>query len=78
MLKYELTERTQETVTYKYFPEGKDTFGTICVRQSNGEIVEERLADCEESQWYHRKMLRRIQEFVNSNNFKMQGVVAWY
>lgn len=78
MLKYELIERTEATVTYKYFPEGKDKFGTICARRDDGKVVAERLADCEESQWYHQKMLRRIQEFVNSNNFRTQGVVAWY
>lgn len=78
MLKYELVKKTEDFVTYKYFPEGKDKFGTICARRSDGAIVEECLAGCEESQWYHRKMIRRIKEFVDNNNFRTQGIVAWY
>ncbi len=78
MLEYELVETTENFVTYKYFPEGKDKFGTICVRRSDGAIVEEKPADCVQSQWYHRKMIRRIKEFVDNGNFRAQGVVAWY
>lgn len=78
MLKYEIVENTQEHVTYKYFPEGKDDSGLISVRKKDLEIIKQEIAPNDDFRWCFLKLFKRIKEFVKDDNFDKNGIIAWY
>ena len=78
MLKYELVENTAQAVTYRYFPDGGATFGTLTVSKRDNSVLKEDVADNDSYRLYFVKMYKRIKEFTESNTFKDKGIIAWY
>ena len=78
MLKFKLIGNNRETISYRYYPEGKDLWGEIALRKENMEIISQKVADGDEFKWYFWKMYRKIKEFVQQEEFPPEGIIAWY
>lgn len=78
MLKYELLENTSDYVKYKYYPEGKEKFGTITVKKADKSIIDKTPSVKNELSWYWGHMYKRIKEFIENDEFRSDGTVAWY
>ncbi len=79
MLEFKLIENNNETVTYQYYPEGKkDDFGVITIKKSDSSIVKQSIAKSDEFKTYFFHMLHRIEKFIRNDQFKDEGLIAWY
>ena len=80
MLRYKLMDSDNKSVTYRYYPEGKESYGEITVSRSTGEIEDFVLApiETERFKWYFRHMYARIRQFIENDEFLESGLVAWY
>lgn len=78
MLKFKLIDSNRETISYRYYPEGKESWGEIKLSKGNMEIVSQKVADGDEFKWYFWKMHKRIKEFVQYGEFPQEGVIVWY
>lgn len=75
MLTYKLAEETEMHITYHYFPEGKEEFGTVTFEKKTGKVSDIVLAKTDEVKWYANHM---IEEFTAHNEFQRSGTIAWY
>jgi len=78
MLRYEMMDNTEDRITYRYFPEGKEFFGSISVHKSDKSIVEQVIAPNDEFKWYFFHMYKRIRQYIDEDKFQSNGIVAWY
>lgn len=78
MLKYKMVENTSEYVKYIYFPDSGDLHGEITVRKSDNEIISQIVANNDDFKLCLFKMYRRIKDFIEQDNFKENGIIAWY
>lgn len=78
MLRFELIENTSDSVAYRYFPENKGLFGTISVRKSDKAITEQVIASNDEYKRYFFQMYKRIKQYIDADQYKNKGLIAWY
>jgi len=78
MLKYKLVEETENTVSYNYYPDGNSDFGTVTIDRKSGDISNVVLATSDEFKRYLYHMIEQIEEFVESGDFRKEGLIAWY
>ena len=78
MLKYKLIESSDNFVSYRYFPDGKEDYGEIKVSKTTKKIIQSKLAPNDEFRWYFLKMYKRIKEFIELGTFREDGMIAWY
>lgn len=75
-MKYCLVEKTVNMVRYKYFPEGRASFGVVSY--CDGQICIEMLADNDRHEIYAFHFIKKIKEMVLGGAWEETGVVAWY
>lgn len=78
MLTFELMENTLTEVTYKYFPDGGKDFGIIKVRKKDNAIITKIIANEDDFEWCLLHMYQKIKDYIESNEFKEKGTIAWY
>lgn len=78
MVKYKLIEENENTVSYNYFPQGHEDFGTITMHKKTAEIVTAEVAKTDKFKQYFYHMIEEIEKFIEKNNFLKDGYVAWY
>lgn len=78
MVKYILIEENEDTVSYRYFPEGHEDFGSITMDKKTADLVSVDVAKTDKFKWYFYHMVEQIEEFIKNNNFLNDGYVAWY
>ena len=78
MLRYKMLENTEDRITYRYFPEGKELFGSISVRKSDKAIIEQVIAPNDEFKWYFSHMYKRIRQYIDEGKYQCDGIIAWY
>jgi len=78
MLKYQMIKNDKDFVSYRYFPDGHNEHGEITVEKSSKQIADQKIAPNDEHKWYFFKMLKRIREFVEKDEYKESGIIAWY
>lgn len=78
MVKYKLYEENENTVSYYYYPQGQEEFGSITVNKKTAELVNIEYAKTDKFKRYFFHMIEQIKEFVKSGNFLKEGYVAWY
>ena len=78
MVRIYFEELTQEKVTYRYYPEGKEKFGTVSLMRKSGERVIDKLCESDKFKTYAFHALRRLEEYQEANNFPEKGLIAWY
>lgn len=78
MLKYKLIEENSEYITYAYYPEGREYFGVVKMRKRDEEVLEKKLAKNDSDGWYALHMIWKIEDLIAENNFRKNGMMAWY
>lgn len=81
MVKYILILNNDEFVVYEYYPEGKDSKGTITYDKKNDEFIVEKPTVYEHSYYlddtYVSHVKQHILKFVENNDYKEKGMSAW-
>lgn len=78
MLKYELIENNETSVSYRYYPEGLQEYGMVTVRKADKAITQQKIASNDDFKWCFYKLVKRIGEFINDGKYKENGIIAWY
>ncbi|MBR2974830.1 MAG: hypothetical protein IKC47_03715 [Clostridia bacterium] len=82
MIYYELIEKTDEKVVYRYYPEGKksnNTPGKLTYFFNTGEFDYSEIAEEDKKHvFYFPKMRNYIERFVESGNYRENGIIAIY
>lgn len=78
MLRLELINNNVNSATYNYYPEDKESYGTISINKKDGEIEIIKLADDDESRIYLRHAVSTIEKYLRNNEFMETDFVAWY
>ena len=82
MIYYELVEKTDQKVVYRYYPEGKTsdyTPGKLTYDFITGEFDYSEIAEEDKKHvFYFPKMRNCIKRFVESGNYKENGIIAIY
>ena len=78
MLKYKLHKEDEKNITYLYFPEGHEEFGSVTLSKISGEISEHIQAKTDEFKRYLFHMIDELEEFFDKGEFRKEGIVAWY
>ena len=80
MIYYELIEKTDEKVVYRYYPEGKksnNTPGKLTYNFITGEFDYREIAE-KDNGFYFTKMRMEMKEFLKDNIFEKNGIIAIY
>lgn len=78
MLKYQIITNNKDFVTYRYFPDGQEQYGEITVKKATKQITKQKIAPNDEFKLYFFKMFKRIREFIDKEDYKESGIIAWY
>ena len=78
MLKFILAEEKENSVLYKYYPEGGSEFGVVIFDKRSGNGSIEILAGNDRHRKYALKTLKRIREMAGNGLFEKSGMIAWY
>ncbi len=78
MVKYELYAENDNIITYHYFPEGHEDYGTITMDKKTADLVEVELAKSDKFKQYFYHMINEIEEFIEKGKYLKAGYVAWY
>lgn len=66
------------SVTYRYYPEDRESFGSITIRKQDKQAIEQNIADNDETKWYYHKICKVIFKFIDTNTYVTQGTISWY
>ena len=77
MLKYKLIELNESQIIYEYYPEGKDEKCTLTVTR-DGEVVDRKSSELDQFGSYFAHMILKINKFIENQEFKEEGIIAWY
>lgn len=78
MVTYKLIEENEDTISYRYFPEGHEDFGSITMNKKTADLVNVEVAKTDKFKWYFYHMVEEIERFIKGNSFLNDGYVAWY
>lgn len=80
MLKYRLSRENDNERIYFYYPEGKEDYGIIAINKKTGEIRINSLAkeDRGIQIFYAYKLVRQLEKFYRTGEYRESGIVAWY
>lgn len=78
MLRLELVDNTQSEVTYNYFPEQKEEYGTVSMKKDTGEFSIIKISVNDEHRRYLSHAVSRIEKYAIENNFQKKDTVSWY
>ena len=80
MLKYKLSREDDDDCIYFYYPEGKEDYGIITINKKTGKITVNSLAKEDQGIriFYAYKLVRRLEEFYRTGEYRDSGMVAWY
>lgn len=78
MVTYKLYEENNDVVTYHYYPQGSEDFGSITMNKKTAELVGFELAKTDKFKRYFYHMIDQIEEFIKHGKFLKDGYVAWY
>ncbi len=78
MLVLKRVEWNDGKIVFNYYPEGKDSFGSISVDENSGELNVLRIAENDEFENYKVHAITRIREYFENRNFLQEDVVSWY
>lgn len=73
----ELVLLTDEKVSYRYYPNGKEAFGIVSLMRKTGKRIHDEPCPGVSSE-YARQAWARLDEYQESGNFPERGMVAWY
>lgn len=71
-------EITDEKITYRYYPEGKEKFGTVSLMRKNGERVIDELCISDKFKTYAFHALGCLEEYQQKNKFPEKDLIMWY
>ena len=74
----ELIELTDEKITYKYYPEGKEKFGIVSLMRKNSERVINSLCESDKFKTYAFHALALLEEYHEKDEFPEKDLIAWY
>ena len=77
MEELELELLTDEKVTYRYYPNGKEPFGVVSLMRKTGKRVHDKPCPGVSSE-FAGQAWRRLEEYQKNGNFPERGMVAWY
>lgn len=78
MLKYKKTEIDGNKLIYQYIPDGTGKPGKVSIDKRTGETAVIEVSDDDIGNRYAFKLLKRLSEFFAENNYKDDGIIAWY
>lgn len=78
MLTLLLTEISEESAQYRYFPEGKGQSGELLLNRTNGNIEILQRADNDEFDIYLHHAVASLGKYHKNGIFPKEDVVAWY
>ena len=73
-----MIEETPTRVVYEYYPEHDKEGGIIAYDKANDKIEVIKLAPRDEFRWYAGHLFSYIFKFKKNNEFKKEGMIAWY
>lgn len=78
MLKYKLFEENDDIISYRYFPNGREDFGTITMNKKTAELINVEVAKNDKFKQFYFHMIREIERFRKADDYLKDGYVAWY
>ena len=72
----ELIELTDEKVSYRYYPEGKNEYGIVSLMRKTGELIHD-VPCLNVLLTYAGHAWRRIEKYQKENNFPKKAMIAW-
>ena len=73
----ELELLTEEKVTYRYYPEGKEAFGIVSLMRKTRERIHDK--PCPEGgSMYVMQVWPRLEKYQEAGNFPERDQIAWY
>ena len=73
----ELELLTDEKVSYRYYPEGKEAFGIVSLMRETGELVHD--VPCPNApSMYAEQAWQRLDECQEAGEFPERAQIAWY
>ena len=68
---------TEEKITYKYYPEGKEKFGIVSLVRKNGERVIDKLCESDKFKTYAFHALRLLEKYHEKDEFPEKDLIIW-
>lgn len=78
MIVYRLIHENEKEYLYEYIPEENMRSGIVSFSKKTGEIKVIKISEDDDSRHYIGMLFSKLREFRRNNNFKTNGVVAWY
>lgn len=78
MVLFKLLQETENTAIYEYDPENEKEVGRVSINKQTGEPDIILLSKNDRHKIYACKVIKRLIEFQNNNNYEKKGIVAWY
>ena len=72
-----LNELTDEKVSYRYYPEGKEKYGIVALMRKTGELIHEKVCPDTLSNYYGHA-LHRLEKYQREDNFPEKDLIAWW
>ena len=78
MVTYKLIVNEGNIISYKYFPEGDIYSGTISLNKNTKELIDLELASSDIGDRYAVHVIEKIEDFIDKDDYKEKGMIAWY
>lgn len=78
MLTYKFYKTDGDVAFYHYFPQGKGNAGVISIDKKTSETVIVRPSDNDFGNRFAFKLIKRLREFFDNEDYEQEGIIAWY
>ena len=78
MLIYKLHKTEGDLLFFNYYPEGNGAEGTVSINKNTGETAIIKPSEDDFGNRFAFKLVKRLKEFFEANDYKEEGIIAWY
>ena len=68
---------SDDKVSYRYYPEGKEEYGIVTLMRKTDEVIHDKVYP-DISGMYKWQAVNRIREYNETGEFPKKAMVAWY
>lgn len=78
MLTYKLYKNEESFLLYLYYPQGNGDAGLVSINKQTGETAVVEASKDDFGNRFASKLMRRLKEFFSSDDYRQEGIIAWY
>ena len=72
----ELEFLSDDKVSYRYYPEGKEEYGIVTLMRKTDEVIHDKVYDV--SGMYKRQAVYRMRKYNETGEFPKKATIMWY